>query len=471
MPHTATQPKVFGAPRLWANWRNPAGGCRPRMHRRFRDYAAPFGVLLLLYAGFFKANPLLSWVPVDLTLLGAVLVLAGVIAVLVRGDLPRGTAVVLAVWATFIPAAILRASTAYGSSKTLYLFTLTLLAALGPLFLIQSERRQETWVVMQIGLGCVLAAGAAVSPVPAATNGSVYRLSLDGSNAIGAGRAAGVAVVGFLVLALVGHRGRGWLLLAGAAVTVPLFLSGSRGPVLAAAAAIAVVAVIAPVSGARRIVRVVLVVVGGFLTWYWLRGETAGAPGRISSTLLAGSTQGTSSQARVMLWEEAWRYIQGHPWGAGWGGLGELSGPSLLGQALYPHDLLLEVGGEAGWIAGIAVIVFLYCGLRRLRAAAVSPYTAALLGMAVFFTVNAMISGDVNDNRTMWASVAIGWVIASKDGTHHTYQSALKMSGRPHEMGSDVTSSSPTGLGNTERHGPVDELKLDGQTKPVRRET
>ncbi len=390
------------------------------MRRCSRDYAAPFTVLILVYAGIFKANPFLSWMPVDLTLLGAVLVLGGVIAVVVRSDVPRGTGVVLAIWATFVPAAFLHAPTAYGSSKTLYLFTLTLLAALGPLFLLQSERRQRIWVIMQIGLGCVLAAGAAFSPAPPASDGAVYRLALDGSNAIGAGRTAGVAVVGFLVLALVGHRRRGWLLLAGAAVTVPLFLSGSRGPVLAAAMATAAVAVVAPVSGARRLVRVALVAVGGFLVWYWLRGDTTGAVGRISSTLLAGNAAGTSSQARVMLWGEAWGYIQGHPWGAGWGGLGNLGAPGLLGQfgLMYPHDLLLEVTGEAGWIAGIAVIVFLWCGLRRLRANAVSAYSAALLGMAVFFTVNAMISGDINDNRAMWASIAIGWVIVSRDVMH-----------------------------------------------------
>jgi hypothetical protein len=63
--------------------------------RGLRDYGAPAGVLLLLYAGYFKANPLLSWVPVDLTGLGAVLALAGIMGVLIRGTVPRGTLAVL----------------------------------------------------------------------------------------------------------------------------------------------------------------------------------------------------------------------------------------------------------------------------------------------------------------------------------------------------------------------------------------
>jgi len=417
VPDTATQAGSAGAPGRWADGHRPAAGRHPRTRRRFRDYAAPFAVLILAYSGLFKGSPFLSWTPVDLTLLAAVLVLGGVIAVLVRGEIPRGTGVVLAVWTTFVPAAILHAPTPYGSTKALHLFTLALLSALGPVFLIRSESRQRIWVLMQIGLGCVLAAGAAFSPAPGAAHGAVYRLALNGSEPVAAGRAAGVAVVGFLLLALAGHRHRGWLLLAGAAVTVPLLLSGSRGPVLAAGVAIATVGILAPGPGARRLARLSLVVSGGLLAWYWLHGQTTGAIGRISSTLLAGRLEDTSSQARGMLWAQAWRYVQGHPWGAGWGGLADLGGSGLLGQVglQYPHNLLLEVSGEAGWIAGMAVLVFLCCGLRRLQAGALRPYPEALFGIAVFFTVNAMISGDVNDNRTMWAAVAIGWAVSSRD--------------------------------------------------------
>lgn len=392
-------------------------GLRARARREFRDYAAPASVLLLLYAGYFKANPFLSWVPVDLTTLGAALTLAGIVTVLIRSTVPRGTGVVLALWATFVPAAILHADNAYGASKSLHLFTLTLLAALGPLYLLQSERRQETWVLMQIGLGCVLATGAALSPAPAPADGAVYRLSLDGSNAIGAGRAAGVAVVGCLVLVIAGHRRRLLFLLLGAAVTVPMFLSGSRGPVLSAAAAVAVVAVLAPASSTRRFVRIIIVAVGGTLAWLWLRGDTTGPIGRISSTLTGGD-QSASSQVRLLLWRYTSAHISGHFWGTGWGALQDVSGFRLLsGDGLvYPHNVLLEVTGEAGWIAGAAVIWFLVSGLLRLRAAATGPYPAALLGIAVFFSVNAMVSGDVNDNRLMWASVAIAWVVQARCG-------------------------------------------------------
>ena len=207
---------------------HPAPGHPPRMPRHFRDYLAPFAVLLLLYAGYFKASPLLSWVPVDQTLLGALLTLVGVVAVLLRNSVPRGTGAVLALWATFMPMAILHANNTYGSSKSLRLFTLTLLAALGPLFLKRSERCQQIWVFMQIALGAVLAIGTALSPVPTGLQDYIYHQAGEGADPIGAGRAAGVAVVGCFALPYrppkrrtAGRRRSG--------PVVPMFLSGSRG--------------------------------------------------------------------------------------------------------------------------------------------------------------------------------------------------------------------------------------------------
>jgi O-antigen ligase len=421
---TTTRPEARGLPHPGAARRRPAARRLLFLRGPYRDYAAPFAVLLLLYAGFFKADPLLSWVPVDLTLLGAVLTLTAIVAALLSNSVPRGTGVVLALWATFMPMAILHADNPYGSTKTLHLVTLTLLAALAPLFLIRSRRRQEIWVLMQIALGTVLAIGTYLAPVPELPPYEIYRMALDGSNPIGDGRAAGVAVVGCLSLAIAGHRRRVWLTLLGVAAAVPLFMSGSRGPVLAAVISLAIIAALSPASGTKRFVRIFLIAAGGALTYLYVQGSTTGGAGRIASTLLQGSDQDTSSQVRLLLWRYTSSYILGHPWGTGWGGLQYVKGFNLLNTEglIYPHNVLLEVTGEAGWIAGAAAIFFLWSGLRHLRAAAVDPFPVALFGIAVFFIMNAMVSGDVNDNRCMWASVAVGWVVASMNGPQHASQ-------------------------------------------------
>jgi O-antigen ligase len=197
-----------------------------------------------------------------------------------------------------------------------------------------------------------------------------------------------------------------------------------------------IVAALAPGPGTKRLVRIVLTAVGGALTYFYVSGSTTGGAGRIAPTLLKGNNQDVSSQIRLMPWHYTISYIPRHPWGTGWGGLQYISGLSLLsGEGLvYPHNVLLEVTGKAGWIAGAAVIFFLWFGIRHLRVAAVSPFPAALLDIAVFFTINAMISGDVNDNRTMWASVATDWVAAGRKGTQRIRQAG----GGTHHTGSDV---------------------------------
>jgi O-antigen ligase len=382
--------------------------------RRSRDYAAVTAVVLLAYAGYFKANPLLSWTPVDLTFLGAGLVAIGVLAVTGQRTIPRGTGPVLALWATFMPAAILQAPGPYASQKVLYLFTLTLLSALGPLFLLQTAARQELWVLLQIGLAAVLAVGALLSSHPQLAAEGVNRVFLAGSNTEASGQLAGVVVLACFTFALAGRR-RGLMLVLGVMAAAAMFATGSRGPVLAVAIALAAVAVLAPASGVYRTVRVAAVGAICILSWYFVRGATGGGPGRIATTLLAGSDQGTSSQTRLSLWHEAWAVIPSHFWGLGWGGLadlGPLTGGGLLGQPGldWPHDIFLEVTAEAGWIAGLALIVFMWCALRRLRRLAASPYPAVLFAMAVFWLVDSAVSGDVNSYRCMWISMAIAWV-------------------------------------------------------------
>ena len=357
----------------------------------------------------------------DLTFLGAALTSVGILAVAGRSTIPRGTWPVLALWALFMPAAILHAPGSNAAQKVTYLYTLTILSALGPLFLMRSEVRQKLWVIMQIILAAALAGGALLSSHPQLTAGGPGRVYLIGSSAIDSGDMAGLVVLSCFIFALTRRRRRGLMLALGGAAAATMFATGLRGPVLAAAVALATVATFAPASGVYRTVRITAITLVMFLVWYFVRGDTTGGGGRIAATLLAGSDQDIASQVRLSLWREAWDVIPGHFWGLGWGGLndlGPLRGGGLLGQPglPYPHDIWLEVTAEAGWIAGAALIVFVWCSLRRLRRLAASPYPAVLFGMAVFWVTQASVSGDVNSWRGMWASLAISWVIGGSRG-------------------------------------------------------
>lgn len=402
-----------------------------------RGFLAVTAVALTLYAGFFKGSKLVASLPVDLTVAGVVLTALALVAVSGQPSRFKPALPVFGLGLVFLlgfgdPA------TGDGTTKIEKLYLITLAAAVGVAVLLHIEKRQRIWVRAQIAIGALLSIGAMLAPTPTLDIGS-SSLSLDGSTTISAGRAAGVAVVGCLVLALFGANHRRRYAVVGVALIYPLLASGSRGPVAAAVLAVSLVTVLAPTTKLRRLTRIGLMAAAGLAGYYMLRGDTGGGGvGRVSSSLLAGNFSDTSSAARFTLWRDAVGYIAHHPFGAGWGHIATASNSfNLLGSngLTYPHNVLLEVTGEAGWLAGAAVIAFLWRGLRRLRRAADDPFRAALFGIAVFFVTNALVSGDVNDNRLMWASVALGWAVSAKSRQQSSVNVASPPLQQPESLG------------------------------------
>jgi O-antigen ligase len=87
----------------------------------------------------------------------------------------------------------------------------------------------------------------------------------------------------------------------------------------------------------------------------------------------------------------------------------------------YPHNVFLEVGSELGAIgvgalAAMVLWSFVRAQSNMRRAASIDEgYTAnALLALLAFSLVNASISGDVNDNRFLFA--VMGTVSAYESG-------------------------------------------------------
>lgn len=379
-----------------------------------RGRLAVVSLATVLYAGFFKGSPLFAHFPVDLTVAGVALTLLAIGSVgLISPSRLRAGLPVLGLAVVFLLGVGRYAADSYATIKVERLYGITLVAAFGVAVLLRTESRQKAWVRVQIGIGVLLSIGAVFSPAPTFISGD-NALALEGSTTISAGRAAGVAVVGCLVLALIGTRHRFALGVIGLSCTYPLLSSGSRGPVAAAVLAVLLVALLAPAVALRRVTRLTLTAVSILIGYYAIRSDTVGGIGRVTSTLFAGNFSDTSSAARATLWRDAAGYIARHPFGSGWGGLSTRHGNfQLLGLdgLNYPHNVLLEITAEAGWIAGAAAIAFLGIGLSRLRRASTEPYRAVLFGMAMFFVLNALVSGDVNDNRLMWAAVAVAFAI------------------------------------------------------------
>jgi hypothetical protein len=98
-----------------------------------------------------------------------------------------------------------------------------------------------------------------------------------------------------------------------------------------------------------------------------------------------------------------------NPFGLGLGGFERYA----LLDLRYPHNMLLEVGCEMGWLPLLGLLILiaasLVCMVRVLRRE-YSWQTLFLATVLLNSLLNAMVSGDLNDNRLFFATVLLPFV-------------------------------------------------------------
>jgi hypothetical protein len=277
------------------------------------------------------------------------------------------------------------------------------------------------------------------------------RRSIAGSNVIGAGRLIGAGTVAAAAYALttVSWTRIASIVTALAGLTT-LLATGVRGTVVGTAAAAAAVALGARASFAARLFSVTTIGVATAVAAWWLLPVDSGAVARIAP-LAAGEVD---DPARWRLLSLAWEVAVRHPLGLGWGGFAShaaIVGPR--GDLRYPHNISLEIAVEGGWLAAALFLIVTVLALSRLRRASNTPDGTALLALAVFWLVQAHVSGDVNSTRMLWVIMAVGMVSIS----HPT-----SMPKRPSNPASTQRSESATGHRSTAR------IAVRSRIRPIR---
>ena len=358
-----------------------------------------------LFAGDLKADPRLAWFPVDLTLLAGA-ALSGVLALRwLRGARLRalGGPALLGLWfLSFAPGLFQAAPTDYTVQKVATIYTFTLLAALAPLVLVETDAdlvrlmNALAWFCLAITLGGLLGGGAA--------DQAVQRLQGFGGGTISLGRATGL----LFTYAAITLAGRGPLpgltfgLMALAGVTA--MFSGSRGPILAALAVLALLAGTGRIGAAASLPRL-LVAAGLFLAA--LGGSLSMAPpGSLNRvTAFFRGQYGESETYRMNALRDSWRLVGDAPWGLGWGGFATFVDPERGVGRQYPHNLLAEVTLEAGWLCGAVTLLVLGTAVLAAWSGSALPGARVVFAGLVFYLINAMVSGDLNDNRPLFMFV------------------------------------------------------------------
>ncbi|MFJ2550876.1 O-antigen ligase family protein [Microbacterium sp. NPDC087591] len=386
-----------------------------------REWLGPASLALLTCVGQLKENPLLQWVPVDLTLLVFGLVLIMVIrARLIHGPTTGRVLIPWALWGAFIPAVALSDFDSYSTTKITTLFTVTLILAIAPFYLLREPSQRVAFLRALAVVAVIIAVLALLNPSTSASY--TNRLTLEGADTIGTAR---VSMAGAVILTLTAfQRGIkpiwriGMVLLAGMTAMLGV-LSGSRGPVIAGVAAIVVVIAIAPAMKRYRGRALISAgLLGIVVVWIAIQNESDGL-NRIAS-ILTGEPS-TSSNIRSSLWETGLDRLIVTPLGAGWGGY-ESAGSIYR----YPHNLLIEVGIEGGWLLLLVVTVLIIATLIRGVMVAKNTSGVIFLGLFIFSIINVMVSGDINGTRLFWPVLFVMWVIPASDSEPWFYSSSAR---------------------------------------------
>ncbi|MEV4777430.1 O-antigen ligase family protein [Microbacterium sp. LWH12-1.2] len=375
----------------------------------------PVALGLFVNAGSLKSHPLLAWLPLDLTFALAILLALVSMATALRSSfIPKAIGVPVLLAVSTLPGVALM-STGYGESKSSYFYTLTLLGMCAAVFLLDTPRRRNAFLITLGAIGAVVAILVFVSPARPAEWSAV--VMLPGTNTIATSRMILAGVIAVALYSMIGNRNLatriGLFVLAGFMIITALN-TGSRGPAIAAAAGVAVALLVTPAFGRRRLRSITLL--AGVATGGVLLAAQGGAGGitRIV-TFLEGETD-TSAGARGTFWDVAVSHATNLPLGGGWGYFGKaFAGDGATATtATYPHNSIIEITLEAGWAAGLTFIILASMAITRYVKVSGTAQSATFLVLFVFTLLNSLVSGDVNDNRLMWVLLVAAWVISAR---------------------------------------------------------
>lgn len=389
--------------------------------------------VLFLFAGKYKNDPIFNWVPVDITVLLLLLsVSAGVWVIYKRGGVFRPTALyfsgLFAVFLSYVSISYLwTPSDSYALEKIGYLTVLTYWPLLACAIII--GYRRERFKRFAVAL-TVLSLWFCTEAVIAFLNSTIVGQQVEalGITYLGIGRVIGPAALILLVYGTVVERRTGFrisvLLSFGGAIAV-LLLLGGRGPFLATILPSTLLFYyglkLNYLKGTIRIRR-----------FMWPLLALVFAAVSLASTVGASETMSTirrlyklteslggSAETRIRMYGEAIQVWMAHPlFGAGVG-----SWPVLTGFGdikMYPHNMILEVLAEFGLIGLFLLSLPFLFALRHLRRVThVRRDPWALLALMLFLNafVNAMFTGDLSDNRYVFAFLGLLVARHERSGT------------------------------------------------------
>ncbi|HAF70295.1 TPA: hypothetical protein DCL37_02915 [Candidatus Acetothermia bacterium] len=380
---------------------------------------------LFLFAGYYKADPRLAFIQthIDITVLFWVLSFCAFLYRILKkpstSKIPERFAIVAALFlilvVCLVGSLLYSESTQYGYDKTLRFIVLTGWAFFGAGFLISDilSLKRFSWAIAAISVAMAIDALTGYVGV-----GRIGFVTAFGSNYIALARTSGLGLLATVAFLLPTERTPLMKLALWGIAALQLWgalSAGARGPVIALILSLVLFfALSARGLPSIRIERYALrlgVVMLAALVILGIFG------GELFSTLMFRtqvliSEGGTSALTRFGLYHEAFDLWARSPiWGNGIGGFGI----AVTGQDVreYPHNIILELGAETGLIGVLIFVTMLIVAFAKpvinlsAQRGLTTTVTRYLLVACCFALLNAMVSGDINDNRMLFTWIAL----------------------------------------------------------------
>lgn len=373
----------------------------PASTSRFWDALVTAAIVLLLFGSLFQPPGM----EVNPGALASPVVLLAVVGAYLRRPsyIPRSWLFAIAMVAfVAVYGYVHPPDTDYGADKLRRFVTLTFFTMMAASAILSRRRSRYLWTFWVL-LGVLLAVVTVVAS-PAAANG---RTAAFESNPVWIARAFSSSIV-IVVWMMATKRLRVWLGLALAAtLVVGLFASGSRGPFVAAVIGSLVVLVVGVPSG-RLAARGLLMILGVPILALVLPMVPAFTQSRVGMLIYGESGGGV----RIDFWSATLPVIASSPLGVGIGDWARATGYS---EHLWPHNMALEVTAEFGWVAGVALVLFVFLtGLRLYRKYRTHRTGQVILALLVTESVHVSTSGDLNA-RTFFFVLILAAAVAWSD--------------------------------------------------------
>lgn len=392
---------------------------------------------LFLLAGFYKGDPRLEFLPefLDLTVLFGLLSVAGIIYALVKkgnslGFPPKKVflSYALLVLLALISLGYTSAST-YGTEKFLRLASLTSLAFLLPFSLFKTAESTKRFFAIFILLAGsmlldLLLQG--ISPV------EFYFRTAFGSNYLALARIQGIAFIFVFFYFLLSSKS--WLAkLFNLALIFPLlfgiYISGGRAPALAMSVTLVITMILVFLASFGRKHRVstgsvkrdfkiigsilLIILLGVSLLVYFSDYFST----FLHRTLLLMERSEESGAERVDMYSQALKIFLSFPYflsGTGIGGFTVQYAGFDDKRGIYPHNIFLEMASELGFLGLLAIFLLVFWSFRdgfslfkRNQDSGSTYLSLTLLALFIFLLLNSLVSGDINDNRILFTSMAL----------------------------------------------------------------